>query len=272
MIHLKSAKDRLHDRRIELSHTAKKALGQNFLVSDHVVKKIIDAAKATKIDNIVEIGPGLGALTDFLIHNHPNYTAIEMDQDLSAYWIQHGLSVIQGDALRIDWSNLTAQMLVSNLPYQISSSIVIDRSVEAHKIEVMILMFQKEVAQRIRAKEQTEHYGMLSVIAQEFWTIETVCDAGPKDFDPPPKIASRVLKFQKRESDVGHDIESKNKYLQFVKMCFQQRRRILKSNLPHAMSDKLMKWLTSHQLSDKVRVEELSPNQIRDLYLFITKE
>jgi 16S rRNA (adenine1518-N6/adenine1519-N6)-dimethyltransferase len=133
-------------------------------------------------------------------------------------------------------------------------------------------MFQKEVAQRIRAKEQTEHYGMLSVIAQEFWNIETVCDAGPKDFDPPPKIASRVLKFQKRVSDLGHEIENRNKYLQFVKMCFQQRRRILKSNLPNAMTEKLMKWLASGGLSDKVRVEELSPNQIKDLYLFITKE
>jgi 16S rRNA (adenine1518-N6/adenine1519-N6)-dimethyltransferase len=272
MIQLKSAKERLHDRRIELSHTAKKSLGQNFLVSDHVVKKIIEAAKATKIDNIVEVGPGLGALTDFLIHNHTHYTAIEMDHDLSAYWVQRGLSVIQGDALRIDWSNLTAQLFVSNLPYQISSSIVIDRSVESYKIETMILMFQKEVAQRIRAKEQTEHYGMLSVIAQEFWNIETVCDAGPKDFDPPPKIASRVLKFQKRVSDLGHEIENRNKYLQFVKMCFQQRRRILKSNLPNAMTEKLMKWLASGGLSDKVRVEELSPNQIKDLYLFITKE
>lgn len=268
MIQLKSAKERLRERREELLHTAKKSLGQNFLVSDHVVKKIIEAAKATRIDNLVEIGPGLGALTDFLIHNHPNYTAIEMDHELSAYWSKHGLSVVQGDALQIDWSNLTAQILVSNLPYQISSSIVIERSIYTYKIEVMILMFQKEVAQRIRAQEQTEHYGMLSVIAQEFWQIETVCDAGPKDFDPPPKIASRVLKFQRKESS----IENRKDYLQFVKMCFQQRRRILKSNLPNAMSEKLMKWLKTHKLSEKVRVEELSPGQIKDLYLFIMKE
>lgn len=86
----------------------------------------------------------LGALTDFLIQNHPNYTAIEMDHALGAYWMQQGLSVIEGDALQIDWSNLTAQLLVSNLPYQISSSIVIDRSIANHKIEVMILMFQKK--------------------------------------------------------------------------------------------------------------------------------
>jgi 16S rRNA (adenine1518-N6/adenine1519-N6)-dimethyltransferase len=268
MNQLKTAKERLHDRRLELSHTAKKSLGQNFLVSDHVVKKIIDTAKATKIDHLIEIGPGLGALTDFLIQNHSNYTAIEMDHDLGAYWVQQGLSVVEGDALQIDWSNLTAQLLVSNLPYQISSSIVIDRSIASHKIEVMILMFQKEVAQRIRAKEQTEHYGMLSVIAQEFWTIETVCDAGPKDFDPPPKIASRVLKFQKKESP----IENRKDYLHFVKMCFQQRRRILKSNLPKAMNDDLMKWLSSSKLSEKIRVEELSPDQIKDLYLSLMKE
>ncbi len=262
---LKPARERYKNRSEQLSHIAKKSLGQNFLVSDHVIQKIINSAIETKENNIIEIGPGLGALTDFLVSNHTNYTAIEMDHGLSEYWKDQGLSVVEGDALKIDWSNLTAKLLVSNLPYQISSSIVIDRCINPFAIQTMILMFQKEVAQRIRAKEKTEAYGMLSVIAQEFWDIETVCDAGPKDFDPPPKIASRVLKFKQRNSE----ITDRTKYLQFVKSCFQQRRRILKSNLPSMMTEKLMKWIQNQKLSDTVRAEELSPVQIRNLYFFI---
>ena len=267
MKNLKSARERFKERAEKLSHTAKKSLGQNFLVSDHVIEKIIESAKIIKENNLIEIGPGLGALTDFLVLNHTNYTAIEMDHGLSEYWKDQGLSVVEGDALKIDWSNLTGKLLVSNLPYQISSSIVIDRCINPFQIQTMILMFQKEVAQRIRAKEQTPQYGMLSVIAQEFWDIETVCDAGPKDFDPPPKIASRVLKFKQRSTEIA----DRSNYLQFVKSCFQQRRRILKSNLPGTMTDRLMKWIDHKKLSDKVRVEELSPVQIRDLYFFIMK-
>jgi 16S rRNA (adenine1518-N6/adenine1519-N6)-dimethyltransferase len=268
MKNLKSARERLSERIQILHHQAKKSLGQNFLVSDHVIQKIITAAQVIKEDNLIEIGPGLGALTDFLVIQHTNYTAIEMDHKLSEYWKDQGLSVVEGDALKIDWSNLTAKLLVSNLPYQISSSIVIERSIKPFQIQTMILMFQKEVAQRLRAKQQTPEYGMLSVIAQEFWDLETVCDAGPKDFDPPPKIASRVLQFKARQTE----ITDRAGYLQFVKSCFQQRRRILKSNLPVSMTEKLMKWIENKKLSDKVRVEELSPTQIRDLYFFITKD
>ncbi len=265
---IKTAKQRLAERVEELSHTAKKSLGQNFLISDHVIQKIIEAAKLTKQNSIIEVGPGLGALTDFLILNHPEYVAIEMDRTLAKYWTDQGLKIVEGDALQIDWVNFKAKLFVSNLPYQISSSIVIERSIKPFEIETMILMFQKEVAQRLRAKEQTDHYGMLTVMAQEFWTIDTVCDAGPKDFDPPPKIASRVLRFQKKESQVI----DRSGYLQFIKMCFQQRRRILKSNLPNAMSDKLMKWLEIQKLSAKVRVEELSPAKITELYFYLQKD
>ena len=168
---------------------------------------------------MVEIGPGLGALTDILIQSDFKYQAIELDKSLFDYWKEQGLDIINEDALRINWSTIQAETLVSNLPYQISSSIVIDRSVEPCNIQSMVLMFQKEVAQRIRAQAKTDAYGLLSVIAQEFWNIETVCDAGPKDFSPPPKVASRVLKFSLKPND----IENRSHYLRFVKMCFQQR-------------------------------------------------
>jgi 16S rRNA (adenine1518-N6/adenine1519-N6)-dimethyltransferase len=261
-----TALERLKKRMEELNHSANKALGQNFLVSDHVIGKIVEATRValSKLEkkSLIEIGPGLGAITDLLTKLDCQYQAIELDYSLFAYWQNAGLKVNHGDALQLDWSGFDSDILVSNLPYQISSSIVIEKSLEPFGLKYMILMFQKEVAQRIRALPQTEHYGMLSIIAQEFWTMETVCDAGPRDFSPPPKIASRVLQFVRKESD----IVDRKKYLNFVKQCFHQRRRILRSNLPSKYSEAVTQWLIDNKLSEKARAEELSPPQLKKLY------
>lgn len=260
-----TAKKRYEKRFNELTHQTKKALGQNFLVSDHVIQKIVDAVKEEQVKNIVEVGPGLGALTDLLQAEFGFYPLIELDRSLVQYWSSEGYSVIEGDALQIDWTKINYQVLVSNLPYQISSSIVIDRTLDQQQCQAMVLMFQKEVAQRLRAKEKTEDYGLLTVIAQEFWDITTVCDAGPRDFNPAPKVASRVLKFKKKISNVTNKVQ----YLQFLKSCFKQRRRILKANLEPRLHEKLLSWLEIQKLSDKVRAEELSVKQFNQLYHFI---
>lgn len=261
-----TAQERLKKRMLDLNHNANKALGQNFLVSDHVIQKIIEATESVlkKLEkkSLIEIGPGLGAITDLLVQLNCQYQAIELDYSLFAYWQKNGIKVTHGDALQLNWAEFDSDILVSNLPYQISSSIVIEKSLEPFHLKSMILMFQKEVAQRIRAVPQTEHYGMLSVIAQEFWKIETVCDAGPRDFSPPPKIASRVLQFTRLESDISDP----KKYLAFVKQCFHQRRRILKSNLPSKYGPALTQWLLDHKLSEKARAEELSPSLLKKLY------
>jgi 16S rRNA (adenine1518-N6/adenine1519-N6)-dimethyltransferase len=257
----------------ELNVFAKKALGQNFLVSDHVIDKIIQATSEIKnVTDVIEIGPGCGALTDLLKEKYKNLTLIELDHTFAEYWKFQGLQVIAGDALQIDWAFAKGQMLVSNLPYQISSSLVIERSLDAEPLLAMILMFQKEVAQRIRATFTSDHYGMLSVIAQEFWTIETVCDAGPRDFRPPPKIASRVLQFKPRETNVV----DRKAYLVFIKACFQQRRRVLTTNLNaiKAYSNmydltRVQEWYTLHKKNDKIRAEELSPSELNSLFHFL---
>lgn len=218
---------RLEKRKNELKIDAKKSLGQNFLISDSVIEKILAAALAFKSDKVLEIGPGCGALTDLLVDQYKNLKLIELDRHLFDFWKQRGCDIINADALQIDWQPYADYLLVSNLPYQISSSLVIDRSLDAKPLLGMVLMFQKEVAQRLRATHQSEHYGMLSIIAQEFWTIQTVCDAGPRDFKPAPKVASRVLSFKPKKSNVKIPAD----YLKFVKLAFQQRRRILRTNL-----------------------------------------
>ena len=264
-----TALERLEKRLAELQIMAKKSLGQNFLVSDGVIGKILDAVDEENPKQVVEIGPGCGALTDLLIEKYQNLTLIELDRHLAEFWRQNNQNVIEGDALRMDWKYGSEYLLVSNLPYQISSSLVIERSMDADQLQAMVLMFQKEVAQRIRGAHRTEHYGLLSVIAQEFWQITTVCDAGSREFKPAPKVSSRVLKFIPRKSG----IENKTEYLSFVKACFQQRRRVLSTNLaalgPLYDKDKFKPWLEKNKKNDKVRAEELSVAEIADLYHFL---
>ncbi len=257
---------RLEKRMIELQVFAKKSLGQNFLVSDIVIERILAAAAALNPEKMVEIGPGCGALTDLLLEKYNNLKLIELDQSLFEFWKSQGCDIVNQDALQMDWSAYSDYVLVSNLPYQISSSLVIERSLDKKRLPGMVLMFQKEVAQRIRAEHQSEHYGMLSIMAQEFWTVASVCDAGPRDFRPPPKVASRVLSFKPKTTNITNPQE----YLTFIKIAFKQRRRILKTNLmplgPDYDLNLLIEWLKKNNKTEKVRAEELSVFEINSLY------
>ena len=171
-----NARERLMQRLEELQHKAKKSLGQNFLVSDLVISKILKKVELQNPKSLIEIGPGLGALTEGLLELKTTLKLIEMDHNFATYWKDRGCDLVQGDALQLDWKPISSSEtgLVSNLPYQISSSLVIDRSLDLEPLAFMVLMFQKEVAQRIQAPARRDDYGMLSVIAQNFWKIEIV--------------------------------------------------------------------------------------------------
>lgn len=269
---MNTARERLAVSLEELGILAKKSLGQNFLISDTVIERIITQVKEYKPEALIEVGPGPGALTYFLQQMNLPLHIIELDHVIAGYWKEKGLTITEGDALRLNWAELInpdqRTIFVSNLPYQISSSIVIDRSMDSQGVAAMVLMFQKEVAQRIRAQAKTEFYGFLSVIAQNFWDIHTVSDAGPRDFDPPPKVASRVLGFAAKDKG----IEQRKDFLTFVKVSFAQRRKLLKKNLSSLYSQKgvteeqLIGWLKEIGLKETARAEELSPQQFLDLY------
>ncbi len=268
---MSEARQRLQAVLQDLGILAKKSLGQNFLISDVIIERIIRQVEIFSPDRLIEVGPGPGALTDYLLKMEKPLTVIELDHVMASYWRQKGLDVIEEDALRMDWSKLYGAgntVLVSNLPYQISSSLVIERSLEDDGVKSMVLMFQKEVAQRIRATAQSEHYGLLSVIAQAFWKTEVVTEAGPRDFDPPPRVASRVLSFSRHVSPV----RSRKAYLSFVKMAFAQRRKLLKKNLAGLLGqkkiteDQLIAILHELGFPATARAEELSPVQFIELY------
>jgi 16S rRNA (adenine1518-N6/adenine1519-N6)-dimethyltransferase len=144
---------------------------------------------------------------------------------------------------------------------------VVELSIHTTAFDVMILMFQKEVAQRIRAAADSDHYGLLSVVAQTFWEIETVCEAGPRDFFPPPKVASRVLKFSRRAAP---PVTNKTGFLQFLKAAFSQRRKQMAKPLLHSgvFSDpESLKraWAVMNLRSD-ARAEQLTVAQFHQLF------
>lgn len=268
---MSASRERLEKTLEELGILAKKSLGQNFLVSDLVIERIINQVREFQPEELIEVGPGPGALTYFLRQMNVPLRLIELDRVMAAYWREQGFSVLEEDALKLDWSQFYSDkklVFVSNLPYQISSSIVIERSLEDKGVEHMVLMFQKEVAQRIRALAKTEHYGLLSVIAQTFWKTEMVTEAGPRDFSPPPRVASRVLDFTRLHSEV----HNRKAFLTFVKASFAQRRKLLKSNLSGLLNqkklteDQLIGWLADLGFKETARAEELSPSQFVRLY------
>jgi 16S rRNA (adenine1518-N6/adenine1519-N6)-dimethyltransferase len=212
------------------------------------------------------VGPGLGALTEPLLARKPRL--IEFDGELAEYWRGRGAEVVAGDALKIDWAGLQLKpgaLLVSNTPYQISTSLVVDRCLGPLEIEHMVLMFQKEVAQRLTAAISTKDYGFLSVLTQLHFRMKKVADAAPGDFFPAPKVASRVLWFE-RLPDSGLGLP----FLKFVKQAFQFRRKFLLKNLKSAVNAptvaKLPEIAEELGISVKARAEELEPQKFVEFF------
>ncbi len=258
----------------ELGHSPQKSYGQNFLINETVINKIVNHFDITN-KPIVEIGPGLGALTRRIKLKTNDITLLEIDRNIISYWEEQGETVVAGDALKFDWSSLEAERstLISNLPYQISASLVVNLSSFEHGLKNMVLMFQKEVAQRITATPDNKNFGILSVLAQNIWDIKKVADLTLRDFYPSPKIASRVLAFERKEEA---PFEGK-KYLNFVKHCFQNRRKILMNKLVtygksiNVEKEQVHKAVEKLNIDVKARAENLSAEQFLALYREITK-
>lgn len=266
-----SARERMRTAQEALGILPKKSLGQNFLVSDHVIEKIVRGASRFRPHTVIEIGPGLGALTWSLKELAEELHLLELDSTFAEYWRSQNFSVIEVDALRWNWDLSGYQrpcVLVSNLPYQISSSLVIDRSEDAKPLDGMVLMFQKEVAQRLKAKHNSPEYGFLSVVAQTFWDLELLLEASPRDFSPPPKIASRVLIFNPRQVAIA----DRRGFVRFVKAAFLHPRKLMISNLVEGLGrpkDSLSPHFEKMKLDPQIRAGQLSLSQFVELYNYI---
>ena len=217
-------------------HRPRKRFGQNFLHDQNVLDRIIAAADFQEDDRILEIGPGPGALTTRLLATGLPVLAVEIDRDLAAALQardEKNLDVRIGDVLRLDWPELLQNppyKLIANLPYNISSQILFKVLDHRHAFRRLVLMFQREVGDRLVAEEGTRSYGILSALIQPWFQIERVIKVSPGCFHPPPKVDSVVLCLEPLAEPrlALHDEEL---YRQVVRGAFAQRRKTLRNSL-----------------------------------------
>ena len=242
-----------------------KKLGQNFLVNPGLIQAIVKKAQ-NKPAPFVEIGPGLGAFTQHF--NKKDIFLIEKDKKLASYWSQQGWTVFCEDALQFNWSYLPKKFtLFGNLPYEIASSLVVKISIEGQKqVSNMLFGLQKEVAERIKAPVNSKNYGLLSVLAQSFWSISTLFSMPKNDFYPVPKVEGQFLEFTAKKLNPS---VSPGLFLKFVKNCFQFKRKMLFKQLNISSAKTLLESLG---LKPTCRAENLAPQAFLQLYMKIKSE
>ena len=213
---------------------AKKSLGQNFLIDRDILEKITKI-KSIKNKNILEIGPGTGNLTSFILKNNPKkFFVIEKDNALAKNLenlFKDKLTIINNDILEIDETSLYHEKFIvyGNLPYNISTEILIKwitNLKEDFWFEHLILLFQKEVADRIIANFNTSAYGRISILANWKLSIEKICDVRPESFSPKPKINSTLLLFTPKK--IFYKIKESKNLEEITKVFFNHRRKMLK--------------------------------------------
>lgn len=242
-------------------------LGQHFLTDSSVIAKIIESAEINKSDDILEIGPGKGALTFQLRIDGKSITLIEPDPFLAGK-LEKRLPtaiMIKERAEKVDLSTLPANLVViSNLPYFVAVHIFQHLTRSKDRISRMVLMFQKEVAQRIAAEKGKHGYGSLSLYSRYHWEIETVVEAGPDSFFPPPKVKSLVLKFRQRK--VPPVAGDETELFRLIRVAFSQKRKTLRNNLKTVYTPaSLDKTFFDNKLKEKVRAEELSLEEFSEI-------
>ena len=253
-----------------MSYTLKKSLGQHFLHDENVCKKIVDLVDKKEHLKLVEIGPGGGALTKYLLAwEDVDYKAIEIDDDKVVY-LKKEYPQIEGKLIHVDFLKSTIPFaepfsIIGNFPYNISSQILFKILDWETQVDEVIGMFQKEVAQRVAAKEGSKTYGILSVLMQAFFKVEYMFDVDPKCFTPPPKVMSGILKITNSQNP--YNIDDKKLFMRIVKASFGQRRKMLRNALKGTFSAEILE----QEIFTK-RAEQLSVADFVGLYQSYLKQ
>ncbi|MDC9714616.1 MAG: 16S rRNA (adenine(1518)-N(6)/adenine(1519)-N(6))-dimethyltransferase RsmA [Gammaproteobacteria bacterium] len=221
------------------SHKARKRFGQNFLIDNQIIEQIVATITPKFDDNLLEIGPGQGAMTLPLLECVKQLHVIEIDRDLIIMLNnlnKDNLVIHQGDALKFDLSTLpTPIRVVGNLPYNISSPILFHLLENRAKVIDMTFMLQKEVVQRMAAKHGSKIYGRLSVMMQAFFEVELIFIVPPESFNPPPKVDSAIVYLKPLAQS---KVRNTPLFEKIVKAAFSQRRKTLKNCLKSLLSQK----------------------------------
>ena len=213
-------------------YTLKKSLGQHFLKDEIIIQKIVTALKENTFTNLLEVGPGAGALTKELIKiEGTNFIAVELDDEkvelLQKKYKALQQKIIHKSFLDIDKPFKEAFTVIGNFPYNISTQILFKILEWKDEVPVVIGMFQKEVAQRAAAGPGSKVYGVLSALIQPYYDIEYLFDVPPESFNPPPKVQSGVIRLTRKTTALN--VKSERAYWVLVKTAFNQRRKTLRN-------------------------------------------
>ncbi len=259
-IHLSRMKCRIF---ASMQYTLKKSLGQHFLKDESVCKQIVAALKENDFTRLIEVGPGGGALTKYLLPLAGiEFRAVELDDEKVVY-LETAYPSIKGKIIHQSILDIDAPFeedftVVGNFPYNISSQILFKVLEWKEHVPVMIGMFQKEVAERIVSKPGSKVYGILSVLVQVFYEVDYLFDVPPESFNPPPKVMSGVIRLRKKANPVP--IKSERDLFVLVKAAFNQRRKMLRN----AVKGQFEESVLSDELFSK-RAEQLSIEQFAAL-------
>ena len=216
-------------------HQARKRFGQNFLQDTRIIQDIVNAVRPQPEDTVIEIGPGLAAITEPLCRRLNRLHVCEIDRDIIAYLraqpFAAKLQIHEGDVLQFDFSGVPGRKkIVGNLPYNISTPLLFKLSTYAGEIEDMHFMLQKEVVERMVAQPESNDYGRLSVMLQYFFDMEKLIDVPPESFTPAPKVDSAVVRMIPQSGRIGTAADFDG-FASLVRQAFSQRRKTLRNNL-----------------------------------------
>jgi len=241
---------------------AKKYLGQHFLKDRFIAQKIADSLIGNNYVKVLEIGPGMGVLTKFLLEKEYETTVIEIDTEsvefLKANFPKLDSRIIAADFLKVDleqYFNQDQVAIIGNFPYNISSQIIFKTIENRKQIPEFAGMFQKEVAKRIAAPPGNKIYGIISVLTQVYYDVEYLFTVPPQVFDPPPKVESGVIRLTRKDDfslSVDHDL-----FRKVVKTAFNLRRKTMRNSLkPLNLSEKLREDSIFARRPEQLSVEE----------------
>ncbi|OFK87812.1 MULTISPECIES: 16S rRNA (adenine(1518)-N(6)/adenine(1519)-N(6))-dimethyltransferase RsmA [unclassified Eikenella] len=243
-------------------HTARKRFGQNFLQDSRIIADIVQAVRPQPADTVVEIGPGLGAITEPLAAKLDCLHVCEIDRDIIGYLKTRPyagkLVIHEGDVLQFDFASVPGRKkIVGNLPYNISTPLLFHLSRYADEVEDMHFMLQKEVVKRMVAEPGSNDFGRLSVMLQYFFEMEKLLDVPPEAFSPAPKVDSAVVRLIPAKYRIGQ-AQDFEQFAALVKQAFHQRRKTIRNNLKGLADDN---DLQAAGISPQERAEHIAPEK-----------
>lgn len=256
-----------------MKHRARKRFGQNFLSDQSIINSIISLIKPQEGDNLIEVGPGLGALTYHLLEHAKHCRAIEIDRDLIAHLQKttpaYGqLEILEGDVLTVDFSTLgQSQRIIGNLPYNISTPLILHLLSAVSSIKDMYFMLQKEVVERLAAKPGTKAYGRLTVMVQYHCQVEHLLNVPPEAFEPAPKVDSAIVRLLPHQTNPYPKVDIKQ-FQTTLSTAFSMRRKTLRNNFKKLLDDQAWQTLS---IDPSLRPEVLTIDEFVRISHYLNK-